>query len=102
MIKGNKVSKPFDGLTIPGHVGKWSEILRANFRGYVLLLCESETYGDEADSVILVMLTGVRSAVVLEDVRNGFSDLHDFGSEDDIELELKRTVEQGSFYGGGA
>jgi len=93
MIKGYKAKKPFDGLTVPGHDGKWYETSRAQFRQFVLLLVESETFGDDAPSVILVMLTGVRSSVVLEDVENGFAQLNDeLGTDDEVERFIAEIV----------
>jgi len=60
-----------DGIKVEGHIGTWYVIDESYYRGKKVYLLEHEEHGDEAASVIIYENLNI----VMEDVRNGFSDL---------------------------
>ncbi len=64
------ITENSDNIKVPGHVGTWYVIDKANYNGQDLFLLEHEEYGDETAGLII----DSKGNLILEDVWNGFDD----------------------------
>lgn len=71
------ITRNSEHVSVAGHTGTWYTIDETTMNGKAYFLMEHETYGDEAACVIV----DKQGALVLDDVYNGFDDLHYFLEE---------------------
>jgi len=68
------------GVKIKGFIGTWYSIDTTQYKGKTVYLMEHETYGDEAESLII----DEQNNIIREDVSNGFDELYyDFGEDEE-------------------
>lgn len=76
------ITSESENVIVRGHIGTWYTIDAVTIEDTDYFLMEHEKYGDEADNIII----NKAGELILDDVVNGFDDLYDFFSEQDINL----------------